>query len=355
MLDIAGRATSQRPSRVFQFTRRACNLGIRHDAEFSFRLGSHPDCIPDHQLTFCSSSKSDPSPPQPYEKAPFVSMMLFSRTTNRAFIKSLIVAAGVIAVASFIAVSVKDSTHAADPSPVNPPGSIPVILTNSEGRIFEVFTPEQGGSIVGDDYSFVAVPGDVPSAVIVGIQMTRGGAASNAGFTHHRYTLGGAFYTIDAVDEDGKTPSPRFAFRNPPAACVPIPGDFLSNINSVRLIVTDLDGSTQTVLNSGARVEGGNLKICGYVGSVPATVAVALEGSPGPVPPSPAAAVQVVELPVTGGVSPNHFAVILMLMIGSTLTAGGLIRLARGADNGEPRQVRKSDNSSRIASSSSPS
>ena len=335
MLDIAGRASSRRPSRVLQFTRCACDLGIRHDAEFSFRLGSHPDSISDHQLTFCSSSKSDPSPPQPYGIAAFVSMMLISRTTNHAFLKTLIVAIGMLAVASFIAVSVKDSTHAADPSPVNPPGPIPVILTDSEGRIFEVFTPEQGGAIIGDEYSFVAVPGDIPSAVIIGIQMTKGGAASNAGFTHHRYTLGGAFYTIDAVDEDGKTPSPRFAFRNPPAACVPIPGDFVSNINSIRLIATDLEGSTQTILNSAARVEGGNLNICGYVGSVPATVAVALEGSPGPVPPSPEAAVQVVELPVTGGVSPNHFAVILMLMIGSTLTAGGLIRLARGAYNGE--------------------
>ena len=335
MLDIAGRASSRRPSRVLQFTRRACNLGIRHDAEFSFRLGSHPDSISDHQLTFCKSGKCDLQLPQPNGIAAFVSMMLINRTTSHAFLKTLIVAIGMLAVASFIAVSVKDSTHAADPSPVNPPGPIPVILTDSEGRIFEVFTPEQGGAIIGDDYSFVAVPGDVPSAAIVGIQMTTGGAASNAGFTHHRYTLGGAFYTIDAVDEDGKTPSPRFAFRSPPAACVPIPGDFLSNINSIRLIATDLDGSTQTVLNSGARVEGGNLKICGYVGSVPATVAVALEGSPGPVPPSPEAAVQVVELPVTGGVSPNHFAVILMLMIGSTLTAGGLIRLARGAHNGE--------------------
>ncbi len=319
MLDIAGRASSRRPSRVLQFTRRACNLGIRHDAEFSFRLGSHPDSISDHQLTFCSSSKCELPPPQPYEKAPFVSMMLINRTTNRAFIKSLIVAAGVIAVASFIAVSVKDSTHAADPSPVNPPGPIPVILTDSEGRIFEVFTPEQGGAIIGDEYSFVAVPGDIPSAVIIGIQMTKGGAASNAGFTHHRYTLGGAFYTIEAVDEDGKTPSPRFAFRNPPAACVPIPGDFLSNINSVRLIATDLDGSTQTVLNSGARVEGGNLKICGYVGSVPATVAVALEGSPVPVPPSPVVEIHVVELPVTGGATPSTGSIVALFILGVTV------------------------------------
>ena len=319
MLDIAGRASSRRPSRVLQFTRRACNLGIRHDAEFSFRLGSHPDSISDHQLTFCSSSKCELPLSQPYEKAAFVSMMLFSRTTNRAFIKSLIVAAGVIAVAGFIAVSVGESSDAADPSPVNPPGPIPVVLTDSEGRKFEVFTPEQGGSIIGDDYSFVAVPGDVPSAVIVGIQMTRGGAASNVGFTHHRYTLGGAFYTIEAVDEDGKTPSPRFAFRNPPAACVPIPGDFLSNINSVRLIATDLEGSTQTILNSAARVEGGNLNICGYVGSVPATVAVALEGSPGPVPPSPVVEIHVVELPVTGGATPSTGSIVALFILGVTV------------------------------------
>ena len=41
--------------------------------------------------------------------------------------------------------------------------------------------------------------------------------------------------------------------------------------------------------------------MCGYVGTVPITVAVGIEGSPAPLPPTPVVEVQVVELPVTGG------------------------------------------------------
>ncbi|MCY4474624.1 MAG: hypothetical protein OXC83_04225 [Chloroflexi bacterium] len=246
---------------------------------------------------------------------------------NRAFISSLIVAIGALAATSFVVATAGGEIHATDPSPVNPPGPIPVILMGSDGRNFEVFTPEQGGSIIGDDYSFVAEPGDVPSAVIVGIQMTKGGPASNAGFTHHRYTLGGAYYTIDAVDENGKTHSSdqmgaqdvRFGFRNPPVACIPIPGDYLSNVVSARLIATDPEGSTQTVLNSETRVGGGNPTICGYVGSVPTTVAVGIEGSPDSVPPTPVVEIQVIELPVTGSAAPSAGFIAVLLIVGVTV------------------------------------
>ena len=265
--------------------------------------------------------------------------MFINRTMNRTFASSLSFAIGAIVAASFVAATVDGTIDAADPSPVNPPGPIPAILSDSEGRRFEVFTPEQGGSIIGDDYSFVAVPGDVPSAVIVGIQMTKGGPASNAGVTHHRYTLGGAFYTIDAVDENGRTPSSdqsgRFTFRNPPVACVPLPVDFLSNVVSAKLIATDSEGSTQTVLNSGTRVGGGNPTICGYVGSVPATVAVGIEGSPDPVPPTPVVEIQVIELPVTGGAKLDLINAILMLLLGSVLVVVGLMRVARSINSGE--------------------
>ncbi len=118
--------------------------------------------------------------------APIVRTMFINRTMNRAFAISLILAVGAL-VATVVGTPNRTS-WAADPSPVNPPGPIPALLSDSEGRRFEVFTPEQGGSIIGDDYSFVAEPGDVPSAVIIGIQMTKGGPASNAGFTHHPHT-----------------------------------------------------------------------------------------------------------------------------------------------------------------------
>ena len=268
--------------------------------------------------------------------APIVRTMFINRTMNRVLAISLIpvsrygagFAIGAFVVASFVLATVGGAIDAADPSPVNPPGPIPALLSDSEGRRFEVFTPEQGGSIIGDDYSFVAEPGDVPSAVIIGIQMTKGGPASNAGFTHHRYTLGGAFYTIDAVDENGRTPSTdkngRFTFRNPPVACVPIPGDYLSNVVSARLIATDSEGSTQTVLNSGTRIGGGTPTICGYVGSVPATVAVGIEGSPAPIPPSPVVEIQVIELPVTGSAAPSAGYIAVFLIVGVTVLVSAL-------------------------------
>lgn len=215
-----------------------------------------------------------------------------------------------------VVVSIYEPADAADPSPVNPRGPIPAVLLDSEGNTYEVFTPEEGGALVGEDYSFTAVPGDVPSAYIVGVRMSKGGEASNAGMTHHRYTLGGNYYTIDAVNENGKTPSPEFRFRNPPVACVPTPAHFFANIDSLALIATDSEGLTQTVLNSEARVDGAGLKVCANVGTVPIILAVGLEGSPRPLPPTPEVVVKIVELPVTGGLAPNQIGLTLFLVLG---------------------------------------
>ena len=217
-----------------------------------------------------------------------------------------------------------EPANASDPAPVNPRGPIPAVLADSDGNTYEVFTPEEGGAIVGEDYSFIAVPGDVPSAYIVGVRMSKGGEASNAGMTHHRYTLSGNYFVIDAVDENGKTPSPAFRFRNPPLACLPIPHHFFANIDSIAVIGTDLEGSTQTVLNSGTRVEGVGLKVCAFVGTVPTILAVGMEGAPGPVPPTPVVKVEVrvVELPVTGGSAPSRNLAVLLLILGSAIVAG---------------------------------
>ena len=255
---------------------------------------------------------------------------------------------------------------------MNPPEPIPLFLVDSEGRSYEVFTPEEGGSVVGDDYSLIAEPGDVPSAVIVGIRMSKGGEASNAGMAHHRYTLGGDYHVVDAIDANGKAVSPLFRFRKPPVACVPMPSMFLANLDSVALIATDEAGVQQTVLNSGAyavdleRVvltsesddgvrrttlnPGGmagvrGLQVCGYVGTVPAILAVGIEGAPGPLPPTPV--VQIVELPVTGGSAPTVWALAALLILGVVLIGLGVAA--------HFRQVRRSEISSSILSNSSPS
>lgn len=229
-----------------------------------------------------------------------------------------------VAVSAFtVVMSVHAPADASDPAPVNPRGPIPVVLADSDGNTYEVFTPEEGGAILGEDYSFTAMPGDVPSAYIVGVRMSEGGEASNAGMTHHRYTLSGNYFIIDAVDENGRTPSPAFKFRNPAVACVPAPNHLLANIDSLALIATDADGSSQTVLNSGTRVQGSGLHLCGFVGTVPTILAVGLQGSPEPLLPTPEDAVQVVGLPVTGGATPNQTGLVVFLVLGIAIVVVG--------------------------------
>ena len=192
-------------------------------------------------------------------------------------------------------------THTPSPSPVNPPGEIPAIVFDSVGDIFEVFTPREGGTIVGDGFSFEALPGDVPSALLVAVRMTKSGPASNVGMTHHRYTVGGHYYIVGAVDGAGKPLKAPFRFRKPAVACLPLPSEYLANIDTVSLISTDPTARSQTILTSTTRLDGFGLKVCGYVGSVPATLAVGIEGAPPPISPTPVVEVQIVKLPVTGG------------------------------------------------------
>ena len=104
-------------------------------------------------------------------------------------------------------------------------------------------------------------------------------------------------------------------------ACLPIPPHFFANIDSIAVIATDSEGSTQTVLNSGTRVEGAGLKVCGFVGTVPTVLAVGLEGAPGPLPPTPEVVVKIVELPVTGGSAPTRNLAALLLILGLVIVS----------------------------------
>ena len=139
----------------------------------------------------------------------------------------------------FVSVHLTETARASDPTPVNPPDVIPAIVFDAAGNVYEVFTPREGGTIAGDGFSFEALPGDVPSATLVAVRMTNEGPASNAGMTHHRYTIGGNYYTIGAVDGQGNPLRDPFKFRKPAIACVPLPSGYLANIDAVRLIATD--------------------------------------------------------------------------------------------------------------------
>lgn len=199
---------------------------------------------------------------------------------------------------------------------------MPQFLADEDGNRYEVFLPEEGGSVSGDGFWIVAEPGDVPSATFVGIRMTEGGEASNLGMMYHRYTISGNYYHVDALDENERVPDPKFAFRNPAEACVPVPMMSLSNIVDVRMVATGPGGKSQTVLNSGVKSFDGNLMVCGYVGSVPTVLAAGVEGVPGPEP------TMAPTLPETGGISPSIQLIGLLLILG-ILMLGITVAFAR--------------------------
>ena len=178
----------------------------------------------------------------------------------------------------------------------NPEGEIPAVITDADGQQYEVFTPEEGGTFSGDGFSVTAPVSAIPNLTIVGIRMSDSGPASNAGMTHHRYTLDGRRYTIYAVSSEGE-PVSSFQLDEPLETCIPVPGNQLSAITDVGVIGINA-GDALTAYSSGVRI-GPDLAVCGKLSMLPATIAAGVPGAPAPLPtatPEPPP-----ELPVTGG------------------------------------------------------
>ncbi len=64
---------------------------------------------------------------------------------NRLNVKSLVTIAFISASAIvFVSAHPTQTAWASDPTPVNPPGEIPVIVVDEAGNAYEVFTPQRG-------------------------------------------------------------------------------------------------------------------------------------------------------------------------------------------------------------------
>ena len=111
-----------------------------------------------------------------------------------------------------------------DAPPRNPEGEIPSILSDSEGEQYQVFTPEEGGTFTGEDFSISAGTGIVPNGEIIGVRMTEDGSASNAGMSHHRYTLSGNQYRLSVIDAES-APISSYHLNGTVAVCIPVPED----------------------------------------------------------------------------------------------------------------------------------
>ncbi|MYF78393.1 MAG: hypothetical protein F4180_00330 [Chloroflexi bacterium] len=215
-----------------------------------------------------------------------------------------------------------------DPAPVNPPGDIPELLADDGGNQYAVFTPEEGGTFdAGEGYSITAAAGAVPNNEFIGIRMSDDGAASNAGMTHQRYTLGGNMYGVHAVDSSSQAVS-SYALDDPATVCVPLPDELRQNISELAVVAINGDGSL-TILSAQVRISDAGTMVCGGLSNLPASVAVGSAGAPAAIPtPTPE---PTPEAPDTGGTAPASSTMVLWaLLLGiATLALGSVLVIGR--------------------------
>ncbi len=232
-------------------------------------------------------------------------------------------------------ITVRRSSAAVEPKaePRNPAGAIPTILTDSDGNQYEVFTPEGGGTFTGETSSLKADPGVVPNGEIVGLRISENGSASNEGKTYQRYSLGGNWYRISAVDTSNNSVS-SYGLSDAVEVCVPLPDALRSNISDLALVVINADDSL-TILSSIVRISSSGTNVCGSLSSVPASVAVGTSGSPVPLPTQVPDAVDASDLPDTGGTAPSNDGMLWALILGLAIVVSGyaVLRAARRRTN----------------------
>ena len=206
--------------------------------------------------------------------------------------------------------------------PRNPAGEIPAILTDSDGNQYEVFTPEGGGTFTGDTSNLTAGPGVVPNGEIVGLRIAEGDAASNEGKTYQRYSLGGNWYEVSAVDGSGVSVA-SYVLNDALEVCIPLPVELSSRISGLAIVAINSDDSL-TILSSTVRISGADTNVCANVSSVPATIAVGSAGSPAPLPTVVPETEDETDPPDTGGAAPSSGALVWALMIGFAGVVAGL-------------------------------
>ena len=199
------------------------------------------------------------------------------------------------------------------PVPENPIGKIPSVLVDTEGRQYEVLTPEDGGSFIGDAVTISAEPGVVPNREIVGVRADVGDAASNIGQVHHRYSLAGMWHEVRALDAD-ESPVSGYVLQSPLEVCLPLPDMVRSNISDVVLVPANEDDSL-TILASSVRITTSGTQVCGGLSELPASVAVGRLGSPADLP-APTPELGEIGLPDTGGgFAPSGSVLVFVLLM----------------------------------------
>ena len=205
------------------------------------------------------------------------------------------------------------------PDPVNPAGLIPSSLTDNAGVAYAVFTPVDGGTFSGEGVTVSAEPGAIPDQQLLGVAATVSPVPVPEPTPGTKLTLSGRFYDINGVQRVGDAPVSGYTLDDPLSVCLPLPDMFRANISDIVIVNRSTEGSLG-ILASTLRQSGGALTVCGRIGQLPATVAVAkmgvVEAPPEPIDPITG------ETPPTGATAPSNNTATMAFVLGAAVLAG---------------------------------
>ncbi len=207
---------------------------------------------------------------------------------------------------------------------VNPTGVIPTILTGDDGTPYEVITPVDGGQFIGDGFDLAAPAGAVQNGEFVGVNVQKGGSASNAGATHHRYTIAGDWYNIGVVD-GSEEPIADYLLNRPALVCIPLPRQLRSNVDDISIVAMKSGDESFTVLTSRVRISpDGSTQVCGNLSALPANIAAAKLGAPSVLPIDEEAQSNDAAPPDTGGHRLPMGATVALMLLGTAVAIVGV-------------------------------
>ena len=204
------------------------------------------------------------------------------------------------------------------PDPINPAGLIPSSLTDNAGVAYAVFTPVDGGTFSGEGVTVSAEPGAIPDQQLLGVAASVSPVPVPEPTPGAKLTLSGSFYDINGVQRVGDAPVSGYTLDDPLSVCLPLPDMFRANISDIVIVNRSSEGSLG-ILASTLRQSGGALSVCGRIGQLPATVAVAKMGIVEPPPPE---VLDPIVGPDTGATAPSNNTATMAFVLGAAVLAG---------------------------------
>lgn len=215
------------------------------------------------------------------------------------------------------------------PDPQNPPGPIPSHITDVQGNRYTVFTPEEGGSVSGSDFSITSGPGSIKDGTIIGIRADSAGDAARLNFNHPKYDVTGYAFYVKAVSSAGFSLASGYRLNRPITVCLDVPRVLSVKSSSMYVISKESELIVKAIRTYVYGSGTASRRACGDLSVLPSTVALGIDKSEFAPPPSPTPAPTLApEYPNTGAYAPSRSVLPIFIVIGFGIIAMGVFTLA---------------------------